>query len=90
MPIKKSVDKGKLMKIVEEKSYDLMLHFSKKLTVPLTEQSGSKAKSYTLLRAGSKTNKLTAIVAFHSNTALEYSIDLDVTDAKAKTKFEFG
>jgi len=37
LPIKKTVDKAKLMKIVEDKSYDLALHFSKKLTVPLTE-----------------------------------------------------
>lgn len=37
LPLKKTVDKAKLMELVESKAYDLTLHFSRKLTVPLSE-----------------------------------------------------
>lgn len=70
------------------------MHFSKKLVVPLIEKTNSKAKSFSLLKSGSKsTNKLTVVVAYHSNTVVEYSIDLaqeKSTKSLAKAKFEFG
>lgn len=78
MPIKKVVDKAKLKQIIKEKAYDITLHFSRKLVVPLVEQTNSKAKSFQLYKGRSKANnKLDLVVAYHSNTVVEYSIDID-------------
>lgn len=74
MPARKSVDKAKLAQMVEDGSYDITLHFSRKLAIPLAETTGSKAKSFVVLRSDEKSMRV--VVTFHSNTALEYEVDL--------------
>lgn len=37
LPIKKTVDKAKLLKSIEDRSYDFTLHFAKKIAVPVAE-----------------------------------------------------
>jgi U3 small nucleolar RNA-associated protein 12 len=75
----------------------LALHFARKLTVPLVETAGnSKAKSFAMIPSKDEGN-LKVLVAFHSNTAFEYKIDLvqskeEGVDAStvAKVKTSFG
>lgn len=75
LPIKKSVDKAKLQKQIDERTYDMTLHFSRKLTVPLAEATGAKAKSFVFSKEISG-NEIGIVVAFHSNTCTEYLINL--------------
>ena len=89
LPVKKTVDKAKLMKMIEEGNYDITNHFSRKLEIPLTELTNAKAKSFALLKSDEKS--LRVVVAFHSNTAIEYQVDLKagVTDPFSQ-KTEYG
>jgi hypothetical protein len=77
------------MQIIEEGSYDITLHFSRKLEIPLVELTQSKAKSFAVLKSDEKS--LRVVITFHSNTAIEYQIDLKagVTDPFSQ-KAEFG
>ena len=61
--------------MIEDGAYDLTLHFSRKLAVPVAEQTGSKARSFTIAKTTSD-KSMHVIVAFHSNSASEYRIDL--------------
>jgi len=77
------------MKLIEEGNYDITLHFSRKLEIPLVELSQSKAKSFAVVKSNEKSLRI--IITFHSNTAIEYRIDLKagVTDPFFQ-KAEFG
>jgi hypothetical protein len=54
LPVKKTVDKAKLMKMIEEGTYDITNHFSRKLEIPLTELTNAKAKSFAVLKSDEK------------------------------------
>ena len=75
--------------MIEEGTYDITNHFSRKLEIPLTELTNSKAKSFAVLKSDEKS--LRVVVAFHSNTAIEYQVDLKagVTDPFSQ-KTEYG
>jgi WD40 repeat protein len=75
--------------MIEDRNYDLTLHFAKKLTAPLVETTGSKAKSYLVMKSDKKLNIL---VAFHSNTAIEYTVDIKSAKSEEamSSKTEFG
>lgn len=73
LPIKKSIDKTKLNQLIENRTYDMTLHFTRKQTVPLAEPTGSKAKSFVV---GRDDKDISLIVSYHSNTCNQYLINL--------------
>ncbi len=71
------IDKEAFAKQVEEGSYDVGLHFSKKLAFEL--QVKSKAKSYQILVTKSKSQKtmLKLFVSYHANQVYQYKYELN-------------
>lgn len=72
------IDKDDLQKALESGSYDLSLHFSKKLAFDL----GQKAKTFTAVPVKSKTSDtvLKIFVGFHSNQVHQYKYELSNKD----------
>ena len=71
------IDKDALALKIEEGSYDVGLHFSKKLAFELDVKS--KAKSYQVLVTKSKSQKtvLKVFVSYHSNQIHQYKYELN-------------
>ena len=58
---------------MEDRDYNMALHFSKRLTMTL--DPSSKARSFaTVSRSGSKNDKFEMLVAFHGNSMAKYSV----------------
>lgn len=75
--------------MVEDGNYDITLHFSRKLAIPLVELTNAKAKSFAILRSDDKSMRI--VVTFHSNTAIEYEVDLKAGKVDPfSQKTEFG
>ena len=62
--------------MVDEKDYNMALHFSSKLTVTLDPQA--KAKGFVSLQTSSKNKKeaMEVLVSYHSNVVIKHSIDV--------------
>ena len=62
--------------MVDEKDYNMALHFSQKSTVALDPQA--KAKGFVTLQTSSKNKKeaMEVLVAYHSNIVIKHSIDM--------------
>lgn len=74
---------------MEDGNYDITLHFSRKLSIPLVEITNAKAKSFAILRSDDKSMRI--VFTFHSNTAIEYEVDLKAGKVDPYSqKTEFG
>lgn len=75
-PVKVSVDKEALQKQIDERDYNMALHFTKKLIVPLDPQS--KARAFALKKPSSSSkssDRVELMVSFHGNMAALYSLN---------------
>jgi len=61
------IEKEQILKNIENKNYDISLHFSKRLAFELDKST--KAKSFYVLQTRSKSQKsiLKILVAYHAN-----------------------
>ena len=84
-PIKRSVDKAALQKSIDDRDYNMALHFAKKLTVPL--EPSSKARAFTVYKKSSS-SKVDVIVSFHGNSLALYSIETEKDEETKEAQFQ--
>ena len=85
-PIKRQVDKAALQKQIDERDYNMALHFTRRLTVPL--DPSSKARAFVIGKNSSSSDKMEVLVSFHGNQIARYSLTTRKTTAEEEEKTE--